>query len=311
MLRSQWGKATRAAMAMAVIACLCCGQRAANADEVWQPLGNGTNGEVNALIVDHDELIAAGCFTAATGQTVNQIARWDGSTWHPLGSGMNGCVHGLAIYQGELIAGGDFTTANGQLASRIARWDGTSWHALGNGMDSTVYALTVYGNDLIAGGSFNLADGERMNRIARWDGSTWHPMVSRDWWEFNWGNGSSDEVRALILYGGQLVAGGTTAGGLACWNGLNWKSGIGATGAGVSGSVHAFTQFNGELIVGGTFAYAGVHLANNIVRWNGTDWSTLGSGMGGSWFGPGTVFALTVYKGELVVGAFIGRSGGR
>jgi hypothetical protein len=33
------------------------------------------------------DLIAGGWFTTAGGQTVNRIARWDGSAWHPFTSG--------------------------------------------------------------------------------------------------------------------------------------------------------------------------------------------------------------------------------
>ena len=70
----------------------------------WQPLGQGVAGEreytdttggsiifpphVLALTVYAGDLIAAGSFSEAGGQTAHSIARWDGAAWQPLGGGM-------------------------------------------------------------------------------------------------------------------------------------------------------------------------------------------------------------------------------
>ncbi|HCN28192.1 MAG TPA: hypothetical protein DIT64_05325, partial [Verrucomicrobiales bacterium] len=52
--------------------------------------------------------------------------------------------------------------------------------------------------------------------------------------------------------------------------------------AGVRGSVHAVAlDNNGNLFVGGQFDAVGELEANNIARWNGTAWSTLGQGVNG------------------------------
>lgn len=52
--------------------------------------------------------------------------------------------------------------------------------------------------------------------------------------------------------------------------------------AGVRGSVHALAlDTNGILYVGGQFDAVGELEANNIARWNGTTWSTLGQGVNG------------------------------
>ena len=104
----------------------------------WRTLRRGY-----ALAIGLDEsLYAGGYFTTAGGVTVNNIARWDGTTWHLSGSGMNGGAQALAAGgDGSLYAGGDFTTAGGVPANRIARWDGSAWHPLDIGMNDTVQAL--------------------------------------------------------------------------------------------------------------------------------------------------------------------------
>ena len=52
----------------------------------WTPLGSGMNGQVLALCVYNNELIAGGSFTTAGGISANYIAKWNGSSWSPLGS---------------------------------------------------------------------------------------------------------------------------------------------------------------------------------------------------------------------------------
>jgi len=88
----------------------------------WQPLGDGTFGDVESLTVYNSELVAGGDIYQAGRVRVNYIARWNGSTWQPLGSGMNALIYALTVYNGELIAGGGFTTAGGKLSAFLARW---------------------------------------------------------------------------------------------------------------------------------------------------------------------------------------------
>src|SRR5260370_3140114 len=70
-----------------------------------------------------------------------------------------------------------------------------------------------------------------------------------------------------------------------------WASGFQSPGA--SDPVHALTVFDDgtgpALYAGGEFTTAGDVVANRIAKWNGTQWSTLGSAMNGS------VMALAVF----------------
>ncbi|MFQ5499393.1 MAG: hypothetical protein ACE5FH_06950, partial [Candidatus Zixiibacteriota bacterium] len=129
-------------------------------DQFWEGLlifDSSLSGNVWALTVYNSELIAGGDFITAGGDTVNHIARWDGSNWHPLGLGMNGFVHALAVYQGELIAGGSFTQANRFEVNYIAAWDGINWRSIQSGMNQAVLSFGLYDNKLIVGGMFTTA----------------------------------------------------------------------------------------------------------------------------------------------------------
>jgi hypothetical protein len=126
----------------------------------------------------------------------------------------------------------------------------------------------------------------------------------------------NDAVNALAVFQGELIAGGwfTMASGVpanfvARWNGSAWQP----LGSGLIGFLtteampgcNALTVYNGELIAGGAFEQAGGIPVNQIARWNGSTWQSLGGGLsGGTFFGLNAVNALGVANGQLVAGGF-------
>jgi hypothetical protein len=274
----------------------------------WSPLGSGVNGALRALTVYNGKLIAGGSFSMAGGDSAKRIASWDGSDWSPLGSGIDwGHLHALTVYNGKLIAGGTITGAGGDSANNIASWDGSNWSPLGSGVNGRIRALTVYSGRLIAGGSFTMAGGDSANNVASWDGSSWSPLGT------GVGGGTPYgplAVNALTVYDGKLVAGGSfsfagevTANCIASWDGNNWS----ALGSGIGGSsyfrpqvsVSTLTVHDGNLIAGGIFRTAGDSVADYVASWDGTNWSSLGTGIGGIY--P-SVYALTTYNDRMAIG---------
>ncbi|MBI3423071.1 MAG: VCBS repeat-containing protein [Acidobacteria bacterium] len=267
----------------------------------WAALGPGLTappfaGQVFALALNGTELYAGGDFTAAGGVTVNRVARWDGSAWTALGTGANTTVNALAWYGGELVAGGAFTTMGGVSANLLARWNGSTWATLGSGASgasSSVKVLTVRGGNLVAGGKFVTAGGITVNNIAEWNGTSWAAL----------GNGVAASgtnltvaVYALAATGGDVYVGGDFRGvggpnvsNLARWNGAAWAA-LGGGGKAIFTSygssnippyITAVTVQGNNVYVGGQFAVAGGVTANNIVKWDGTQWSALGNGLAG------------------------------
>jgi hypothetical protein len=274
----------------------------------WSALGSGMNDQVNALAVLGSGVYAGGNFTTAGGNAAAKIATWDGSSWSALGSGMDYSVLALAVSGGELYAGGSFTTAGGTAANSAAKWNGSSWSSLGSGMGSRVRALAVSGSEVYAGGDFTMAGGSPANYIAKWDGSSWSAM----------GSGMNSNVYALTVLGSDVYAGGafTAAGGAAAnyiarWDGSSWS----ALGSGIGGvlspegyaPVSALAVSGTNLYAGGSFTTAGDAAATNIARWDGSNWSPLGSGLTG---GYGTVFALAVSGNLLYSGGMFTIAGG-
>src|SRR5438552_19078184 len=73
---------------------------AANADENWdgrfnQPIR--THGSVSQLLVNGQDLYAAGRFFEAGGVPATNIARWNGTNWSALGPGLRNTPTGLAL----------------------------------------------------------------------------------------------------------------------------------------------------------------------------------------------------------------------
>lgn len=301
-------------------------------EPAWEPaIGQpGFTSGAEALTVYNGDLIAAGSFNTAGGQTVNNIARWDGDQWHPFESGgqigvdgsLGGApVYSLTVYNGDLIVGGLFETAGGQTVNNIARWDGSEWHALtsggqigiggaGGSIIGEAWDLTVYNGDLIVAGQFVTAGGQTMNNIARWDGAEWHPFVS------DGVVGTTNYIESLAEYNSDLIAAGTfaAAGGqtmnhIARWDGAAWHPLESGDQIGVANLVRSIAVYNNSLFAGGIFSTAGGQTVNRIARWNGSEWHAVSVcdqvGV------DAEVTALTAYDGDLIVSGHFDMAGGR
>lgn len=293
----------------------------------WSVLGSsslrqGLNGAARSFHQIGSNLYVGGDFTVANlgsgagaPVSVQRIARWDGSLWQVVGSGAgngtNSGIRGLTSIGTTLYAAGVFTEANAGdpiTANRFAQWDGSAWSAGsgGGGINGTVNVVLAAPDGIYVGGSFSAAGDTAAGNVARWDGTTWHRLGSGN------GNGTTGPVHALAWYQGELYVGGdftTVAGGslpasrLARWNGSNWSTVSTADGNGTNLMVRALAVWNGLLCAGGDFASVNLGApiaANRVACWNGSAWTTLGSG-GGNGVNGSTVHALAVHGSNLVV----------
>jgi len=148
----------------------------------WSALGSGTgiDGDdppqlsVNALAVDASgNVYAGGRFKTMGGVSVNNIARWDGTTWSALGNGMAN-VNAIALDgSGNVYAAdSDDVSANG-----IYKWDGNAWSPLGPVRLNRIAVLAVdaQGN-MYAGGDFPRVGSVVVNKVAKWNGTAWSGM---------------------------------------------------------------------------------------------------------------------------------------
>lgn len=167
------------------------------------------------------------------------------------------------------------------LSSALSAQCNYTWEpgAFAGGCNDVVNAVLLSGDrQLYFGGRFTVAGAVGAPRVARWDGSAWQSL----------GAGTSGEVRALaemsngdiVAAGDFAIAGNVVANGVARWDGTSWSalgSGLGLS-SGTPSARALLVLPNGDLIVGGDFDSAGAVSANNIARWDGANWTALGSG---------------------------------
>lgn len=178
------------------------------------------------------------------------------------------------------------------------------------GTNGSVAALAVdgTGNLYIGGSNFQIVGSTEAANIAKWDGTTWTAL----------GSGVSGGVYAMAVMGGNLYVGGSfsSAGGvsasrIARWNGSAWF----ALGTGVtdpptnSPSVSSLKVVGAELYVGGHFQRAGGIVVNHIAKWDGANWSALGTGMSGS-SSTARVNDFELSGGYLYAGGIFSSAGG-
>jgi hypothetical protein len=218
--------------------------------------------------------------TSALDDSVDALLQWDDGT-------------GPALY-----AGGMFTHAGLTAANHIAKWNGTSWEPLGQGLTGAtsffptphVTALAVFddgsGLALYASGEFTTAGGVPAHGIAKWNGSSWSSLPGSDavipscmtaWSLCAMQTGGGH----ILCVGIQGYCTGPSASRVLAWDGTNWWSLGELIGAHVSVDAMSVVDDGSgpALYVGGIFTAIDSVAAHNIAKWNGTNWSALGTGM--------------------------------
>ncbi|MDB5234549.1 MAG: hypothetical protein JWR44_1542 [Hymenobacter sp.] len=140
----------------------------------------------------------------------------------------------------------------------------------GNGFDGRVDAVAVDGSgNVYAGGYFTQAGGVSANHVAKWNGTSWSAL----------GTGTLNGVT-------------DTRGSFSSGN-------VSTIAVAPDGSVYAAGQFN----------QAGGVAASNVAKWDGTTWSPLGAGTGGT---AGLVRTLAVApNGDLYAAGDFTLAGGQ
>ena len=278
----------------------------------------GTSVTVYSLAVSSGMLYVGGLFSSAGGNSISNIAIWQGTQWTAMGSGTStgttasATAYAIAVNGSNVYAGGSFFLAGGVVCNRIAAWNGSSWASIdnagtnyGNGLNGTVYAIAKNGNDIYVGGNFISAGNVAVNYVAKWDGSSWSALGT------GVSGATTNIVNALAISGNNLYVGGTftTAGGVSAANIAIWNmqtSTWSAMGSGLGTStatVNAIAVSGSNIYAGGNFTTSGSNTMNRVAMWNGSTWVGMDSGV------SGTVYAITVSGSNVYVGGSFATAG--
>ncbi len=273
----------------------------------WNAAGGGigewwSNDAVRDMVIFNDELVASGRFTNAGGDSILGVTRRVNGKWQKLGDPFPGLgfawVDAMDVMNGKLYVAGWFNDIGGSGSANIGVWDGSTWSGLQQGLGGKVYALGHVGNDLYAGGNISQTfDGNTQYYFAHWDGSQWQPFT----------NPPGGVVNALLGDGTDLYVGGeftyladfSAMNGIGLWDGSQWQDvGGGVTGGSFYTKVNAIAKTPDGIVIGGDFTMAGSISAQNIARWDGSQWHALGAGV------DGEVFAVYANGNDIYAGGY-------
>lgn len=276
----------------------------------WSPVGPGIGSDyfnsVRSLATYNGELYAGGHFNTAGNVAANNIAKWNGTNWSPVIMGTSGTVNALTVYNGDLYAGG----------GDIVKWNGSSWSNVGNIEAYDVKAFATYNGELYVAGWFPNFYTYGTS-IAKWNGNNWTSPLPED-------SLYSIYIECMTVYNDELYAAGAyyqiAGGGVANfyrvikWNGSAWSTVVTIPASytldGAIGDILCMTVYNSELYIAGMFGMAidSSTIALQIAKWNGTNWSAVGTGInpasypwGGDSDASGYSFvkSLAIYNGAL------------
>lgn len=280
----------------------------------WSSVGDGLPGRVftslqgdpTVPISSLNPLYVGGMFTNVGGDAdADFIAKWDGSSWSKvtataLTSVGTPYVGAIAKSGTDLYVGGVFVAGSSRNIAKInssGAVSGLTTGVTGGLYDYDVEEVAVDGSNVYVGGVFGAAGGvSNTDGFAKWDGTAWSAL----------GTGLAatspavEAVNGLLAVGSDVYVGGqfTTAGGVpstsrvAKWSGSAWSAlGTGFTSGLVATFANIPSGTRAGLYAGGNFTTTGATTVNGIAKWNGTEWSALGSGVSG---GGAVVEALAV-----------------
>ena len=258
----------------------------------------------------HHYLYVGGAFDSAGHMPIENLARWDGKNWSGIGNFYDTVIFALCMYNDTLVIG-DY---NGNVT--FVDSAGNILHQFSS--DGFINALAVYKNELYVGSDFDEINNVQTQGIARYNGTNWELVDSG---MLNCcGNG---ENWALYVWNNKLYAGGffyqagdSLANNIASWNDTTWAPlGSGTdtrSGFYNNGYIYGIGAYNNYLYVGGKFDSAGGVATNNIARWNGLKWDSVGGGtnnlpsLSGAY---GLPFSFQTYNSNLYIGGELDSAG--
>ncbi|PYK97623.1 MAG: hypothetical protein DME19_15635 [Verrucomicrobia bacterium] len=220
------------------------------------------------------------------------------------------------LYTGGSFPGNAFGAGGGLNANSICAWNGSHWLRLGddavtNGTSGSVFAIATVGSAVYAGGDFGavndlVAGRLGVNSVAKWEGNQWSRLGN------DTDYGVVGQVYALaadgtnVYVGGRFFrAGGVNTTNIAKWDGRQWSALGSGLGNGQTDRVTAIALGpDGSVYAAGNFTNSASVALNRIAKWDGANWTPLGSGV------DDLVFALTLKDGELYAGGQFLSAGG-
>jgi hypothetical protein len=242
---------------------------------------------------------------------------WDDEFGVP-GIEVLGALSSFINHHGKTYISGSFESIAGISATNLAVWDDGHWQSADVPMTEGFAKFIPYRNGFLGFGGIGFEPPQpRIGGVAYWDGKQWTNITGLLTAPYP-GVGVRDVLAVgddVYVCGYFATIGGVPAQNIARWDGQKWNAlgdGIelalaqGEEGKFVAQLVTHLISFQNSIYAAGYFNWAGGKRANNIARWDGTNWYPLAEGTRYARNDPlgtdnGRVRALTIHQDQLIV----------
>ena len=281
--------------------------------QTWLPLDKGIEclyggTLIRDIVVDTvtDRLFVSGTFVEDGNCVIMRgVAQWDGQRWDSVGLGSEGNATklGMTMYNDTLYVTGNFYDLNNNFY--FGKWNGTFWDTLPHS-PYEAWAFAEKNGILYMGGPFDYLTGDSTYMITKYDGTQFTGDIPYCF------SGEGNSVNAMVFYHDTLYVAGyydlltcKGLGSLGKWDGndLQLVSPEFANDGG-NCNIEAMVEYQDELYIGGYFLQSHGYAGNYIMKWNGSTFSPVGTGMNGR------VKCMKVYNNKLYVGGYFTDAGG-
>ncbi|XSG77755.1 Ig-like domain-containing protein [Herpetosiphon llansteffanensis] len=140
----------------------------------WTAMSNQFSYHTSVTLASYNDqlYLAGGHALTLDGQTIEHLARWDGTQWHDTDLGVQGMILTMLVRPDGLYVGGTLFPEKGQRQG-VMRWDGSQWHEVGSPLTGLVLDLEWANDQLYVGGLFTSTLNPAINNIAAWNGTSW------------------------------------------------------------------------------------------------------------------------------------------
>jgi len=272
--------------------------------EVWMHNQEAFAIDLRLVILDVQGLLprlyAGGDFVTSGGVTVNHVAKFTGGAWTAIDQGVDSSVHTLGtctLNGGTTLYAGGVTWGMNNYEAKVHRMEAGWWTELqrfGLGhVDSLLCAKIGSGAELFVGG-YIWQSAAGIYGVVPWNGDDWNPMPGlqgavNDMMVFDDGSGPALYAAGDII--ATMPAPHVLLGKIGKWTGTNWAPLGGGIGNGYLSpagprALAVYDDGTGlALFVAGDFRdvyqvtrYVGDLQVNNIAKWDGSVWSSVGGG---------------------------------
>ncbi len=276
----------------------------------WDCFSTGLNygGQIFSIIEYLDTLYIGGWFwNIWNGDTIHNIAKWNGNTWVGLGFNTQGfAVRNMRVINNELFIMSSSDSINGIEINGVLKYNGNEWSNLYNlpkydtlyNNPNLINDIAYYKGEYYVGGNFSNND-LTIQDLVKYNGTEWVDVGGSI-------KGSTSNINRIVVYNDELIVVGTmyksdgNVGNFTQkWNGAEWNEFINLASENNNYDAYATVDemkvYNNKLYMSGIFRYANDMPCAGILVYDGNQVCSYTSSM------YGTVGAFGFYHDTLYI----------